>query len=140
MSGDTFQSGVYLKGTYHFEDLLDLIRQGEYLPECGAIACFIGIARNIISAEINHAGLEKLLIESNSDLANPVIQEICSELTKGEVKKVLICHLEGEFAVGEDLVYVIVAGGHRQAVFAALQEVCRTLQSKCRDMEERNIY
>ncbi|NIU84769.1 MAG: hypothetical protein GWN64_15165 [Candidatus Thorarchaeota archaeon] len=33
-----------------------------------------------------------------------------------------IHHFVGEFDVGEDLVYVVVAGAHRQSVFPVLEE------------------
>jgi molybdopterin synthase catalytic subunit len=35
---------------------------------------------------------------------------------------VQIHHLLGEFSVGEDLVYVLVAGAHRKDVFPVLEE------------------
>jgi molybdopterin synthase catalytic subunit len=129
LENDSFVSGVYPKGTYSFEELLQIVRQGDYLSECGAIASFIGIVRNESSPENNETNLTNLLIESNKEMANSAIQAICADLTQGEVKKVIICHMEGEFYVGEDLVYVIVAGGHRHEVFATLQEAVERYKS-----------
>jgi molybdopterin synthase catalytic subunit len=41
---------------------------------------------------------------------------------KPGIVDVQIHHLVGKFEVGEDLVYVLVAGAHRQQVFPVLEE------------------
>ena len=63
------------------------------------------------------------MLEAYEEKANEVLSRICKELKKKEgVIDVQIHHLVGEFDVGEDLVYVLVAGAHRQNVFPVLEE------------------
>ncbi len=52
------------------------------------------------------------------------MEKICKDLkkTKKGIIDVQIHHFTGEFEIGEDLVYVLVAGGHRENVFPVLQE------------------
>jgi len=52
-----------------------------------------------------------------------VLKQISNDLKKKPgIVDVQIHHLLGEFDVGEDLVYVLVAGSHRQQVFPVLEE------------------
>jgi len=52
-----------------------------------------------------------------------VLEKICDDLGKKPgIVDVQIHHLLGEFSVGEDLVYVMVAGSHRKNVFSVLEE------------------
>jgi molybdopterin synthase catalytic subunit len=52
-----------------------------------------------------------------------VLEQICNDLKrKPGIVDVQIHHLLGEFDVGEDLVYVLVAGSHREQVFPVLEE------------------
>lgn len=67
--------------------------------------------------------VEKLELEAYEEKADKVLQRICRELRERKgVIDVQIHHLLGEFGVGEDLVYVVVAGAHRQDVFPVLEE------------------
>jgi molybdopterin synthase catalytic subunit len=51
------------------------------------------------------------------------LSRICTDLKKKKgIVDVQIHHLLGEFTVGEDMVYVLVAGSHRKDVFSVLQE------------------
>ena len=52
-----------------------------------------------------------------------MLEKICDDLKeKPGIVDVQIHHLLGEFDVGEDLVYVSVAGSHRPEVFSVLRE------------------
>ena len=52
-----------------------------------------------------------------------MLEKICNDLQeKPGIVDVQIHHLLGEFNVGENLVYVSVAGSHRPEVFSVLQE------------------
>ncbi len=124
-----FQSGVFPKGTYQLSDLLAIVKQAPKLKECGAIMTFTGIVRGVSQNEETSATVKYMHVEANVALANQSLQKICSDLEQGDVKRVIICHLEGDFAAGEDLVYVIIAGGHRQATFNALQQAIERYKS-----------
>jgi molybdopterin synthase catalytic subunit len=60
-----------------------------------------------------------------------VLEEISRDLTqKPGVVNVQIHHLLGEFNVGDDLVYVAVAGSHRDQVFPVLREAVERYKSE----------
>ena len=63
------------------------------------------------------------MLEAYEEKANEVLSKICSDLRKKPgIVDVQIHHLLGEFSVGEELVYVLVAGSHRRNVFPVLEE------------------
>jgi molybdopterin synthase catalytic subunit len=67
--------------------------------------------------------VQKLTLEAYEEKANQVLTKICDDLSKKpRIVDVQIHHLLGEFNVGEDLVYVLVAGSHRTDVFPVLRE------------------
>ncbi len=72
---------------------------------------------------IHGENVQKLKLEAYEEKANEVLLNICRELSlKKGIVNVQIHHLLGEFEVGEDLVYVSVAGAHRSDVFPVLYE------------------
>jgi len=61
--------------------------------------------------------------QAYDEKADEVLSQICDALKKKPgIVDVQIHHLVGKFEVGEDLVYVLVAGAHRQQVFPVLEE------------------
>ncbi len=90
---------------------------------------FTGIVRGVTDKTNIDIVVKNMHVEANRSLANQALQKICTELEQGDVKRVMICHLEGEFTTGEDLVYVVVAGGHRQETFTALQQAIERYKS-----------
>jgi len=112
--------GIHEKGKLSLPDLLTTVRDNPNFHKAGALAIFIGVVRGeTLSGET----VKKLKLEAYEEKANEVLGNICKELRKKEgVVDVQIHHLVGEFGVGEDLVYVVVAGTHRQNVFPVLEE------------------
>jgi len=81
---------------------------------------FIGVVRGETPSGET---VKKLELEAYEEKANEVLGNICKELREREgVIDVQIHHFVGEFGVGEDLVYVVVAGAHRKNVFSVLEE------------------
>ncbi len=116
----THHASVHEKGSYSLSDLMDSIRKNSHFEKTGAIALFIGVARGE-----NQKGekVEKLTLEAYEEKANEVLEGICDDLVqKPGIVDVQIHHLLGEFSVGEELVYVSVAGSHRTDVFSVLRE------------------
>jgi molybdopterin synthase catalytic subunit len=67
--------------------------------------------------------VQKLELEAYEEKANEVLANICNDLRKKKgIVDVQIHHFLGEFDVGEDLVYVLVAGDHRKNLFPVLEE------------------
>jgi len=116
----THHAGVHEKGNFSLPDLMDSIKKNEDFAKTGAIALFIGVARGE-----NNEGqkVQKLTLEAYEEKANEVLEKICNDLQKKpSIVDVQIHHLLGEFNVGEDMVYVSVAGSHRTEVFSVLRE------------------
>ena len=116
----TKHAGVHEKGTLSVLDLISNVKKSDNFEKAGAIALFIGVARG---ENLKGEKVQKLMLEAYEDKANEVFAKICSDLSqKKGIVDVQIHHLLGEFNVGEDLVYVLVAGSHRTDVFLVLSE------------------
>jgi molybdopterin synthase catalytic subunit len=114
------QSGVHEKGTFNLQNLIDTAKNNPEFSKAGAIGVFIGVVRGE-----NNEGKKvvNLTMETYEEKANGVLANITKELSqKPGIVDVQIHHLLGEFNVGEDVVYVSVAGSHREEVFKVLRE------------------
>jgi len=111
---------VHQKGDFSVIDLIKNTSKSENYSKAGAVAQFIGVVRG---ETIKGENVQKLKLEAYEEKANEVLLNICRELSlKKGIINVQIHHLLGEFEVGEDLVYVSVAGAHRNDVFPVLHE------------------
>jgi len=111
---------IHEKGTFSLHNLLRLIREKPNFSKVGALAVFVGVVRGETSSGET---VQKLELEAYEEKASEVLEKICEDLRKREgVIDVQIHHFVGEFDVGEDLVYVVVAGAHRQNLFPVLEE------------------
>ncbi|MGB9676342.1 MAG: molybdenum cofactor biosynthesis protein MoaE [Candidatus Bathyarchaeales archaeon] len=116
----TAKAGVHEKGEISITDIIRKAKNSCDFQKVGAIALFIGVVRGE-----NERGekVQKLRLEAYEEKANETLSAICNDLKKKPgIVDVQIHHLLGEFSVGEDLVYVLVAGSHRKEVFAVLEE------------------
>jgi len=114
------QAGVHEKGKFSLSDMISNARNKNDFQKAGAIALFIGLVRG---ETLNGEKIQKLMLEAYEEKANETLTKICGELKKKRgIVDVQIHHLLGEFSVGEDLVYVLVAGSHRKNVFPVLEE------------------
>ena len=101
-------------------DIIKNVKSKRDIQKAGAIALFIGIVRG---ETLNREKVQKLELEAYKEKANEILASICNDLKKKQgIVDVQIHHLLGEFSVGEDLVYVLVAGAHRRNVFSVLEE------------------
>ena len=112
--------GINRKGMVSLQDLLNLARGNPEVEKGGAVATFTGIVRGYTQ---EGKEVHKLEIEAYEEEANRALTRISKEVSaKLGVIEVLICHLVGEFCVGEDLGYVVVIGKSRRDTFQALEE------------------
>ncbi len=112
--------GVHKKSTLELKDIVKTIKTKKNFHKAGAIALFIGVVRGETK---NGEKVRKLELEAYEEKANRVLESICNDLNKREgIIDVQIHHLLGEFKVGEELVYVSVAGTHRTQLLPVLQE------------------
>ena len=124
----SYQVGVHRKGEFSVADLIKNTIESENYSKAGAIAQFIGVVRG---ETVDGEKVRKLKLEAYEDKANEALTNICSDLSSRKgIVNVQIHHLLGEFKVGEDLVYVSVAGSHRADVFPVLREAVERYKSE----------
>ncbi len=122
------RAGVHEKGTISVLDVINNSKKNDNFKKAGAIALFIGVVRGETTKGEN---VQKLTLEAYEEKANAVLAKICDDLSKKQgIIDVQIHHLLGEFKVGEDLVYVLVAGSHRTHVFQVLEEAVERYKSE----------
>ena len=113
-------AGVHGKGKFSLLDMMNNAKNRPDSEKIGAIALFIGLVRG---ETLKGGKVKKLKLEAYEERANEILSGICNDLKKKQgIVDVQIHHLLGEFSVGEDLVYVLVAGAHRRNVFSVLEE------------------
>jgi len=116
----TTRAGVTKKGKLSLFGMIKGVKNKTDFQKAGAIALFIGLVRG---ETLKGGKVQKLELEAYEEKANEVLAGICNDLKKKRgIVDVQIFHLLGEFSVGEELVYVLVAGDHRKNVFPVLEE------------------
>lgn len=124
----SYQASVHKKGEFSVLDLIKNTMESDNYSKAGAIAQFIGVVRG---ETVNGDKVQKLKLEAYEEKANEVLISICKELSRRKgIVNVQIHHLLGEFQVGDDLVYVSVAGSHRTDVFPVLFEAVERYKSE----------
>ena len=133
----THHAGVHEKGTFTVLDLLNNAKKNENYEKTGAIALFIGVVRG---ENLKGEKVQKLTLEAYEEKANEVLTRICDELSKKKgIIDVQIHHLLGEFNVGEEMVYVSVAGSHRTDVFPILREAVERYKNEAPVFKKEQI-
>lgn len=111
---------VHERGALSIEKLIADMKSKPDFRKAGAIAIFIGVVRG---ENPNGDKVQKLEIEAYEEKADEVLSGICQDLKRRKgVVDVQIHHFLGEFNVGDDLIYVLVAGAHRENIFPVLKE------------------
>lgn len=101
------------------EDVIMEVREHPEFTESGAIVTFTGVVRRHTGErEVDH-----LEFESYEDVADRELRRLEDELREREgVVDVRMHHETGVLGVGEDIVYVVVASGHREEGFSVCRE------------------
>lgn len=128
MTHSIVSSGVHDKGALSVSDILTGIKKNVNFEKAGAIAFFIGTVRG---ETLEGEKVQQLKLEAYEEKANEVLEKISGDLSqKPGIVDVQLHHLLGQFDVGEDLVYVSVAGSHRKDVFPVLREAVERYKSE----------
>ncbi|MCZ7398713.1 MAG: molybdopterin synthase [Candidatus Methanoperedens sp.] len=111
---------------YHtLDSLVHKVRKSKDFGKTGAIGTFTGIVR----AQNKGARTEYLEFEEYGGLARQKMDEICVSLREKEgIIDVLMHHRTGIIPAGEDIVYIVVAAGHREQLFHVLREAIERLK------------
>jgi molybdopterin synthase catalytic subunit len=111
---------VHKKGEISLQEIIEEVRRNPSFGRAGCLGIFVGVVRGEAPMGGEVKGLE---IEAYEERANEELERICLELMEREgIVDVRIHHLLGEFGVGDDLVYVVVAARHRRELFETLAE------------------
>ncbi|KGK98602.1 molybdopterin-guanine dinucleotide biosynthesis protein MobB [Methanococcoides methylutens] len=107
--------------------LLKQIKETPGIEKVGGIGSFTGIVR-VDNEDFRTSQLE---FESYKTAADTSIQKIREEIMQQEgIIDVLIHHKVGTIKPLEDIVYIVVAAGHRQQLFPALAETLERVKSE----------
>ncbi|MEM3018921.1 MAG: molybdenum cofactor biosynthesis protein MoaE [Candidatus Bathyarchaeia archaeon] len=111
---------VHRKGEISLKEILGEVKGNPSFRGAGCLGIFVGVVRGETSMGEE---VDRLRLEAYEERANDELERICLDLMRREgIIDVRIHHLLGEFGVGEDLVYVVVAARHRKELFEALAE------------------
>ncbi len=117
---DKARVGIHIKGEVSLENLIRDIRTGSDAYRAGAIACFMGIVRG---AAKDGGEVKKLELEAHEKAAESSLNQIVSDIiNRPGVIDARIHHNIGELGVGDDIVYIVVAGKHREDAFKAVKD------------------
>lgn len=113
---------------YHtLDSLIHNIRSSKSIERAGAIGTFTGIVRTL--SQDTHT--EFLEFEEYGEVAQQKMNEICSELKEREgIVEVLMHHRTGMIPAGKDIVFIVVAAGHREQLFPVLREAIERLKAE----------
>jgi molybdopterin synthase catalytic subunit len=130
-------AGVHEKGKFSLINALNEVKNKEDFRKAGAITIFIGIVRG---ETLKGEKVQKLTLEAYEEKANEVLTKICDDLKRKKgIVDVQIHHFLGEFDVGEDLVYVLVAGEHRKNIFPVLEEAVERYKTEAPIFKKEEI-
>lgn len=108
--------------------LLEEIRGRPDAHRAGAIACFIGVVRGIGH---NGSRVVKLEYEAHERLAEEELRRIAEEVaSRPGVIDVSIHHNVDTMSPGDDILYVLVMGVHREDVFWGVQTAVEELKKR----------
>ena len=109
------------------DGLVVKIKSNPDIKNAGAIGTFTGIVREVAKDEVT----KYLEFESYGEVAAHRVAKIVADLKKREgVVDVLIHHKTGRIMAGEDIVYIVIATGHRQELFPALSEAIERIKEE----------
>lgn len=107
--------------------LIKKIRENPEIAKVGGIGSFTGIVRE--NNEDFHTS--QLEFEKYDKVADASIRKIREEIMQQDgIVDVLIHHKAGRIMPREDIVYIVVAAGHRQQLFPALAETLERVKSE----------
>jgi molybdopterin synthase catalytic subunit len=96
-------------------------------PKIGAVAAFIGVARDVNDGET----VGTLALEHYPGMTEKALEEICAQAReRWKVADVLVVHRVGELQPTDQIVLVVVTSSHRGEAFAACEFVMDYLKTE----------
>lgn len=115
-------------------ELAEMIKQVKSRPDldkAGMILCHNGVVRGTTRGG---APISELTVSADRERLAAIIAEIKS---RPGILEVLVEIREGLLHVGEDLMYIVVAGDIRENVFAAMTDALNRIKAEVTKKEER---
>ena len=114
----------------NFEEFAKAFKKDMDYRRTGMILFHNGVVR---ATSRDGSGVEKLSVKKEQK----IIDEILEEFSEREgISKVEAIVFEGEFSVGDNLMFVGIAGDIRENVFPALQELVNKIKQEAVKKEE----
>ncbi|MEM3507059.1 MAG: molybdenum cofactor biosynthesis protein MoaE [Candidatus Bathyarchaeia archaeon] len=134
--------GLHKKGEINLEKIINEIKKGENFKNVGATVCFIGSVRE---KGLKKDKVLKLEYEAYYEEAKAKLKEIREDLLKRNgIIDVSIHHVIDSLNVGEEALYVVVAGIHRKDVFPVLEEAVERVKKEIpiwkKEITEKESY
>ena len=96
-------------------------------PKVGAVASFIGLVRDLNEGD----AVSSMTLEHYPGMTEKALQKIAAEAqTRWNIIDVCIIHRVGRLMPLDQIVLVIVAGGHRREAFAACEFIMDYLKTQ----------
>ena len=101
------------------------LRQGN--PKIGAIACFIGLVRDINE----NATVEEMTLEHYPAMTEKALTDIIEQAkSRWKILDAVVVHRVGTFKPADQIVLVVVAGAHRGDAFSACEFIMDYLKTR----------
>jgi len=101
------------------------LRDGD--PKIGAVAAFIGVARDLNDGE----AVGTLTLEHYPGMTERALEDICEQARgRWDIIDILVIHRVGELRPTDQIVLVVVTGRHRGEAFAACEFVMDYLKTE----------
>ncbi len=122
-------SGTHKKGEISFSQLLEDFKK-DIGEEVGAIASFIGIVRK----KAKDGGTVKKLHYESAENVEEELENIAKEIEEEMegISEIIIHHIIDDLEPGDDIIYVLVGGNHREEVFQTLPNIMNRVKDKSR--------
>jgi molybdopterin synthase catalytic subunit len=104
---------------------IERLRGGD--AQVGAVACFIGLVRDVNEATAVHT----LTLEHYPAMTEKALAQIVDEAkSRWKIDDALVVHRVGELKPGDQIVLVAVTGAHRGDAFAACEFIMDYLKTR----------
>ena len=101
------------------------LRRGD--PKIGAVASFIGVVRDLNDGE----SVGRMTLEHYPGMTEKALEAIVAEArSRWDIIDVTVVHRVGELKPTDQIVLVVVAGGHRGEAFAACEFIMDYLKTR----------
>jgi molybdopterin synthase catalytic subunit len=104
---------------------IERLRRGD--PKIGAVASFIGVVRDLNDGE----SVGRMTLEHYPGMTEKALEGIVAEArSRWDIIDVTVVHRVGELKPTDQIVLVVVAGGHRGEAFAACEFIMDYLKTR----------